>query len=91
MGDVKKISVDNDPAVSATYSAEFVSGAFWKILQWEKGTTEGGSSGAPLFDQNHRVVGLLTGGEAVCGRSVNDYFAKLSVSYNNLLSIVGTA
>jgi lysyl endopeptidase len=82
MGDVKKISVDNDPAVSATYSAEFVSLGFWKILQWDKGTTEGGSSGAPLFDQNHRVVGFLTGGEAICGRSVNDYFAKMSVSYD---------
>src|SRR5512138_3492917 len=54
----------------------------WQILQWEKGTTEGGSSGGPLFDQNRRVVGILTGGEAVCGRSVNDYFAKLSFSYN---------
>jgi len=83
MGDVKKISVDNDPAVSSTYSAEFVSLGFWKILQWDKGSTEGGSSGGPLFDQNHRVVGLLTGGEAVCGRSINDYFAKLSVSYNH--------
>jgi hypothetical protein len=28
------------------------------------------------------VVGILTGGEAVCGRSVNDYFAKLSVIYS---------
>ena len=53
-----------------------------KILQWNEGTTEGGSSGCPLFDQNKRVVGILTGGEAVCGRSINDYFAKLSVIYN---------
>jgi V8-like Glu-specific endopeptidase len=83
MGDVKKISVDNDPAVSATYSAEYVTLGFWKVLQWEKGTTEGGSSGGPLFDQNRRVVGLLTGGEANCSRSVNDYFAKMSVSYAN--------
>lgn len=82
MGDVKKITVDDDQAVSATFTAEFVSLGFWKILQWEKGTTEGGSSGAPLFDQNRRVVGLLTGGEATCGRSVNDYFAKLRTSYD---------
>jgi lysyl endopeptidase len=82
MGDVKKISIDNDPAVSGTFSSEFVPLGFWKILRWEKGATEGGSSGAPLFDQNHRVVGLLTGGEAVCGTPINDYFAKMSVSYD---------
>jgi len=33
---------------------------------WDEGTTEGGSSGAPLFDQNHRIVGQLFGGNAAC-------------------------
>jgi hypothetical protein len=80
-GDVKKISVDLDPPVSSTFTGLITNG-FWNILQWEDGTTEGGSSGSPLFDQNKRVVGILTGGEAVCGRSVNDYFAKLSVIFN---------
>ena len=81
MGDVKKISVDNNPPVISTYPGLATNGC-WKILQWEKGTTEGGSSGSPLFDQNKRVVGILTGGEAVCGRSVNDYFARTSVMYD---------
>jgi len=80
-GDVKKISVDLDQPVTASYT-DYTASGFWKILQWDSGTTQGGSSGCPLFDQNKRVVGLLTGGEAVCGASVNDYFAKLSVSYN---------
>lgn len=80
-GDVKKISLDIDPPVSSTFTG-FITNGFWKINQWDIGTTEGGSSGSPLFDQNKRVVGILTGGEAECGRSVNDYFAKLSVSYN---------
>lgn len=79
-GDVKKISIDNDPSVSSSFGT-FASNAFWKILQWDAGTTEPGSSGAPLFDQNKRVTGILSGGDAICGRSVNDYFAKLSVSY----------
>jgi hypothetical protein len=81
MGDVKKISVDQNAPVIGTFSG-YTNSGFWKILQWEAGTTEGGSSGAPLFDQNKRVVGTLTGGEAVCGRSVNDYFARLSFSYD---------
>lgn len=81
MGDVKKISIDVNSPVTATFT-NMPPNSSWQILQWEKGTTEGGSSGGPLFDQNKRVVGILTGGEAVCGRSVNDYFAKLSFSYN---------
>jgi lysyl endopeptidase len=81
LGDVKKISVDLDQPVSATFSSMPANSA-WKIVQWDIGTTEGGSSGSPIFDQNKRVVGILTGGEAVCGRSVNDYFVKLSVCYN---------
>jgi lysyl endopeptidase len=80
-GDVKKISIDNDPAVSSSFGT-FTTNAFWKILQWDAGTTEPGSSGAPMFDQNKRVTGILSGGDAICGRSVNDYFAKLSVSYS---------
>ena len=81
MGDVKKISIDNDAPVSSVFNSMPANSA-WKILQWDIGTTEGGSSGSPLFDQNKKVVGILTGGEAVCGRSVNDYFVKLSTCYN---------
>jgi lysyl endopeptidase len=81
MGDVKKISIDLDPPVTATFT-NMPANSSWKILQWDYGTTEGGSSGSPLFDQNNRVAGILTGGEAVCGRSVNDYFTKLSSGYN---------
>ncbi|HCC70316.1 MAG TPA: hypothetical protein DEQ09_04080, partial [Bacteroidales bacterium] len=80
-GDVKKISTDNNPPVIATFQ-NLQQDGFWKVLQWEEGTTEGGSSGAPLFDQFHRTVGLLTGGEAVCGNSVNDYFARLDILYD---------
>ena len=76
-GDVKKISVDNDPAVVTSYS-DFDDNAFWNILQWDIGTTEAGSSGAPLFDQDHRVIGILSGGDASCGHSVNDYFLHVN-------------
>jgi lysyl endopeptidase len=80
-GDVKKLSLDLNSPVISTFTGLYANG-FWKILQWDSGTTEAGSSGSPLFDQNKRVVGILTGGEAVCGRSVNDYFARLSVIYD---------
>lgn len=80
-GDVKKISTDNNPPVISTFQNLYEDG-FWKVLQWDEGTTEGGSSGSPLFDQNHRAVGYLTGGEAVCGNSVNDYFGRMDIAYD---------
>ena len=80
-GDVKKISTDNESPVISTFQNLYQNG-FWQVLQWDEGTTEGGSSGSPLFNQNHRVVGLLTGGEAVCGNSVNDYFARMDIAYD---------
>ncbi|MDT8401587.1 MAG: trypsin-like peptidase domain-containing protein [Bacteroidales bacterium] len=80
-GDVKKISTDINSPIIATFQNLYTNG-FWKILRWEEGTTEGGSSGSPLFNQNHRVVGYLTGGEAVCGNSVNDYFARMDIAYD---------
>ena len=84
-GDVKKISVDNDPAVVANYST-FDDNAFWNILQWDVGTTEAGSSGAPLFDQDHRVIGVLSGGDAHCGNSVNDYFLRFTNAWDDYSS-----
>lgn len=81
-GDVKKISMDYDAAVSSSYSS-YDATTFWKILQWDIGTTEAGSSGAPLFDNNHLVVGSLSGGDASCGNSYNDYFQKFSASWDH--------
>ncbi|MRT92545.1 PKD domain-containing protein [Ancylomarina sp. 16SWW S1-10-2] len=84
-GDVKKISMDYDAPVTGSYADSdytFDENTHWHILDWELGTTEGGSSGSPLFDTNHRIVGNLTGGDANCSNSVNDYFAKFSSSWD---------
>ncbi|HLU85472.1 MAG TPA: T9SS type A sorting domain-containing protein [Vicingaceae bacterium] len=79
-GDVKKISHDYEPVVSSGY---YTSGNdHWQVLDWNTGTTEGGSSGSPLFDQNHRIVGQLHGGNAACGNDEFDYYGKFSVSWN---------
>ena len=59
----------------------------WWIDAWEDGVTEGGSSGSPLFDQNHRIIGQLYGGAAACSGNVNngqfDYYGRMGVSFNN--------
>ena len=44
--------------------------------------TEGGSSGSPLFDQNHRITGQLHGGPSVCGGAqLWDYYGSFDVSW----------
>ncbi|MBK8443465.1 MAG: T9SS type A sorting domain-containing protein [Sphingobacteriales bacterium] len=80
-GDIKKITFDDDGAV-ATSGSSGVSQAFWRINQWEDGTTEGGSSGSPLYDQNQRVVGQLFGGEASCNFLSYDEFGSLAKSWS---------
>lgn len=54
----------------------------WRINHWEVGTTEPGSSGSNLWDQNHRSVGVLTGGTAVCGEGWDEY-GMLAVAWTN--------
>jgi lysyl endopeptidase len=73
-GDVMKISnyttavVREDDPTRCTINP--VGQLHW-VVQWNQGVTEGGSSGSPLFDQNHRVVGQLSGGPSHCGQPAN--------------------
>ena len=60
-----------------------VANSEWQIEAWERlTTTEGGSSGSGLWDENHRIVGQLHGGQAACGNSINDYYGKFSMSWD---------
>ncbi len=67
-GDVKKICFEeNAPYHSAQAGAQV-----WFIDQWELGVTEGGSSGSPLLNQDHRIIGQLYGGWAACSGTVHN-------------------
>ncbi len=47
--------------------------------------TEPGSSGSPLFDNNHRVIGQLHGGPSACGQTgdgLSDCYGRIAVSWN---------
>jgi len=81
--DEKSISFDNDPTVLASYGGQDSPGdsTHVRVVDWDKGTTEPGSSGSPLFDSNHRVIGQLHGGGAACGNDLSDYYGRLHTSW----------
>lgn len=82
-GDPKKISFENDPTTTTSYggTASPGDGTHVRVIDWDAGTTEPGSSGSPLFDQNQRVIGQLHGGGAACGNNLSDYYGRFSVSW----------
>src|SRR5690554_490435 len=53
---------------------------------WEIGTTESGSSGSPLFDENGRIIGQLYAGQSACIGIENnkdyDIYGRFGVSWN---------
>lgn len=82
-GDYKKISLCNTVLTSSNYE-DYPKNTHWKVNSWTKGSTEGGSSGAPLFNQNKLLVGQLEGGTATCyNLDGYDVFGKLSYSWLN--------
>ncbi|HZW08993.1 MAG TPA: GC-type dockerin domain-anchored protein [Phycisphaerales bacterium] len=82
--DEKRISFEFESTTTTSYLGESVpgDGTHVRVIDWDLGTTEPGSSGSPLFDQNHRVIGQLHGGFAACGNDLSDWYGKFSVSWN---------
>lgn len=81
-GDIKKIALDyNSPSIS-DFRTDYLEDGFLKISRWDGGVTEAGSSGAPLFNSNKKIIGTLTGGVATCLDPVRDYFERFALSWN---------
>lgn len=85
-GDIKKISFDDNPSYpvqsSISGTTSDVDGS-WAV-KWDRNTTtEAASSGSPLFDQNHRIIGQLWGGAASCTNPEGkDFYGRFSISWN---------
>jgi hypothetical protein len=84
-GDVKKISFENDPLQDGGNFTGGWGGTHWRVVGWDTGTTEGGSSGCPIFNSSHQIVGQLHGGTAGCSGGW-DEFGKVSSSWGAGLS-----
>lgn len=85
-GDVKKIAVELDSAISypiqITWPEDETSppNSHWQVI-FDIGSTQGGSSGSPLFNQHNKIVGQLHGGS-----NGIDYYGKMSESWDDLFT-----
>ncbi len=86
-GDIKKIAIENDPLSISNFTrknprAEYIKQAFWEVSRWDAGVTEIGSSGGALFNTKEQLIGTLTGGSALCGNPINDYFSRFDLQWD---------
>jgi lysyl endopeptidase len=70
----------------ASFGVYLGSNPYFLAIQWASGVTEPGSSGAPLFNASHQLVGQLTGGFDGPGSSCDnpsalDQFGRFDVTY----------
>lgn len=84
-GDVKKISTYVDPLEFSQWgdTPETHLMVRWAETPNGHGVTEGGSSGAPLFNASRLIMGQLTGGESDCTNLTGgDYFGRIFFSWD---------
>ncbi|NNC82564.1 MAG: trypsin-like peptidase domain-containing protein, partial [Flavobacteriales bacterium] len=90
-GDVKKICFENNAPFHQNVNFNGnPQTRMWYINQWEDGVTEPGSSGSPLFNQDGRVIGVLSGGAAACNGTVNnglyDFYGRVGEAWDGTSS-----
>ena len=81
----KRISFAHDPLTVTTYlgTTSPGNGTHLRVFTWQEGTTEGGSSGSPIYNPaNKRIVGQLHGGYAACGDLRSDWYGWANISWN---------
>ncbi|MDR1557347.1 MAG: serine protease, partial [Tannerellaceae bacterium] len=75
---VKRINIRAEGLTLKTFDIpqiDFYRNAHWNVARWDTGSTDLGSSGSPLFDSSHRLMGYLSGGRSTCNSPVDDYYA----------------
>ncbi len=83
-GDAKRISFEDDALKITGYLQSNGGGTtHLRVIDWDKGTTEGGSSGSGLWNANYHLVGQLHGGYAACGNDQSDWYGRLYTSWDN--------
>ena len=82
--DEKRISFEFEPTSITSYLSNISdpNATHIRVEDWDVGTTEGGSSGSPLFSPEGRVIGQLHGGFAACGNDDADWYGRMAVSWD---------
>ena len=86
-GSAKKISTFNSNLQNTSYNGG-AANAHWAVnwIETENGhgVTEPGSSGSPIFNQEGRIVGQLSGGSSFCdSTNYPDLYGKFSTNWKN--------
>ncbi|MDX1530237.1 MAG: proprotein convertase P-domain-containing protein, partial [Rhodothermales bacterium] len=78
----KRITFEHHPTTVTAYlsATPDPAGSYLRVADWDLGTTEGGSSGSPLFSPEKRIVGQLRGGFAACGNDEPDWYGRVARS-----------
>lgn len=85
-GDIKKMSVFSRPAQNSSFG-DISLNTHWQV-RWNQtnygyGTTEGGSSGSALLNEQGLIKGVLTGGNSSCSNlDGTDLYGKFSYSWD---------
>ena len=70
------------PATFDISEMKFYDKAHWHVSDWQIGYTNAGSSGSPLFNAHGEVIGALTGGNSKASDPKNDYYYRLSATWD---------
>lgn len=81
-GDVKMISLYNSAPPRGQRQMPAGPTQTWDVI-WSQGTTEQGSSGSGLWDQNHLVVGWLSGGPINACETGPDQYSRMDVAWDS--------
>jgi subtilisin-like proprotein convertase family protein len=82
--DEKRISFEFDGVYTGSWGSggtPVPGGNHLIIEDWDIGTTEGGSSGSPIFNRNKQVIGQLHGGNASCNNDAYDSYGWFFTSW----------
>jgi len=83
----KQIAITFDPIIDCAPGgcASGFGPNYWRLLTYDVGATEGGSSGSCLLDESNLLVGVLTGGVGThCFNFEWDEFSKLHADWPQL-------
>jgi hypothetical protein len=77
-GDVMKIATYTQQPTQQTFSGS----NDWNVV-WASGTVEPGSSGGPLYNNDHRIIGQVHGGNTnnICTANDNAFFGRFDLSW----------